>query len=165
MVELPTATLEKPKIFLWLLVGSTWLPRSHPAINSPQGTRNVHDTWMCGWLLPQPYPTGTSQRCYAKCEQWVQAVIHSMSLFCSCWWALEDGLAQSIPPQMLNAIPWGEDHQDTRKTQLLAAWCWKLQARFQKPSKLMLSWQSAKSLPGIKFPLFIFPLQVNSLWK
>lgn len=159
MLELPRATLEKSKEFLRLLVGSTWPRESHPAINSPWGTGNFHDTWMCEWLLPQPYPTGTSQRCYAKREQWVKATIYSVSFSCDCWWALEDGLALFTPHKCwMPSLGDRTSRNPEKKTQLLAAWWWKLKARFQKPSKLMSNWQSANNLSGIKSPLFLSPL-------
>lgn len=166
MAELPRATLEKPRKFLRLLVGSTWPLRSHPAFNSPQGTGNFHDTWICGWLLPQPSPAGTIRGATPSvsrgCGQSVTACHFSVTAgghWKMAWHNASLTNAECCP------LGTGPSGVQEKKTQLLAAWWWKFQARFQKPSKLMSSWQSAKNLSGIKFPLFISPLQVNSLWK
>jgi hypothetical protein len=119
-----------------------------------------------GWLLPQPCSPGTSQRCCSKCKcECEQQFTEWMLLFCDCWWDVGRWPGTVHPSQMLNAISGDRNITSPEKTQLLTAWCWKIQAKFQKPSKLMSNWQSAKNLSGIKFPLFIFPLQVISLWK
>lgn len=135
------------KKVLWPSVGSIWpLKQELPSLKPP--TCQTASYTQPTWITPL-----SSISCWHKSEALFQVwnvgtSSNSQSVhcfFCVCWWHIGKWVWHSSSLTNAECHPWGQEYHKPRKTQLLAAWYWKFQAKFQNPSKLMSNWQSAKN--------------------
>lgn len=137
------------KKVLWPSVGSIWpLKQKLPSHKPPTcqtgsflHTAYVDHSSLIRFLLKPVRGAVPSVKCGYK-QQFTEC---ALLFFCVCWWHIGKWVWHSSSLTNAECHPWGQEYHKPRKTQLLAAWYWKFQAKFQNPSKLMSNWQSAKN--------------------